>query len=110
MLLLLLLDTGSVQDALFGVDLQSDLLQFGWAAAPYAVLLAHLSPFFVVLVGVELPAFTAIPLDRVKVPREVEELLALLRYPALCFQLGPRLTPLQDSVVLLGVDVKWLFI
>ena len=36
--------------------------------------------------------------------------LSLLRYLPLCFQLSSGLPPLQDAVILLGIDVKWLLL
>ena len=62
------------------------------------------------LVRVELAALAPHPLEGVQVPRLVQVLLPLLGDPALGLQLRPRLPPLQDPVVLLGVDVERLLL
>ena len=55
------------------------------------------------LIPTSLPSHS---LQGVKVPGLVQILLPLLRDPALGLQLSPGLPPLEDPVILLGIDVK----
>lgn len=58
--------------------------------------------------GVELAALAPYPFQGVKVAGLVQVLFPLLGDPTLGLQFGPRLPPLQDSVILLSVYIERL--